>query len=468
MEDNQEFVLEMEDLLAQKCKLIEEVLLERIHENFAIYYKSVQTVFNVLVRKSLLSEDPYKYEQKISEITIPDQGDVAENDKGMQMSIRISNFESQLEFLNHYYQFSIEFLNMKRIKTLASLATYIKWEGGPTSSDPNTSILFEMINKIPMESDQVSHGILKSAVQGLAKHTKLILRDLKELSSYHREAYKQDIRQAVIPELDLDQKGYLENPEGAIKRVRQKYTAIKKGTPFYSDLVKEMLEELYSENGSQLQQELLSKYQSKEKKRVKKKEVTHKSLLTDALKILASGGIYLDQAMTKVRSNFNILENKKESFGEKFKKWLKNMVSKEQGKFIMDLEIFEEETSLSKTVRIDFNAFNEKVSKQGRLLQACGTEMSQTFQKLKAASEEELFKYIADRVVDLQKTCSFLNPIETYLKTEATRDQRGKLASLDKDIENIKSCIKRTNSKRFDYSTRMEEQEQLKRLGIDN
>ena len=93
--------------------------------------------------------------------------------------------------------------------------------------------------------------------------------------------------------------------------------------------------------------------------------------------------------------------------------------------------------------------------------------MSQTFQKLASAGEEDLYKYLSDKTVDLQKTCSFLLPIETYLKTEAPRDQRGRLASLEKDVENIKSCIKKTNSKRFEYSSRMEEQEQLKRLGID-
>ncbi len=467
MEDDQDFILEIGTLLEKRAEVIEQTILSRLHENFSIYNKSVQTIFNVLVRKSLLQEDPYKYEQKISELSIPSQAPIAESDKSMQMSIRLSNFDSQLEYLNHYYQFSLDFLTMKRIKTLASLTTYIKWERSNASADSNTGILIDIMNKIQYENDSVSHGILNSAKQDLVKLTKLILRDLKDITSYHREAYKQDIRQNIIPSLGIDEKQYVLKPDAIPRQIRQKFTKERAGTPFYNDLVLEVIEELYSENKGALQETLLSKYRTKEVKKVEKKTQTHKKLLLEALKALSNGGTYLEQALSKLRGNVAILETKKESLGEKFRKWLQNIVSKDTKKIIMELEIFEEETSISKTIRIDFNVFNEKAVKQARVLQALGTEMNQTFQRIAEAPEDKIFQYLTEKIAELQKTCTYLGPAETFLKTEAPREQRGKLSSVDKDILNIKNCIQSTNKKRFDYAARTEEQEQLRKLGIE-
>ena len=360
MEDYQEFILEIESLLKQQAENLEGTVLKRLHNNFSVYHKSLQTIFNVLVRKSLLQEDPYKYEHKISEITIPSVSPIAENNKGMEMSIRLSGFESQLEFLIHYYQFSLDFLDMKKIKTLATLTTYIKWEKGASASEHNTAILYELMGKISAETDQVSNGILKNAQQGLIKQTKLILKDLKELSSYYRESYKQEIRQKVLPLVQIDEKSYRADPETASRRIKQRFSQVMERTPFYNDLVTELLAELFAENGEKMRQDLLSRFQPKEKKTEKRKNVTHKSLLTDALKILALGGTYLEQAMTKVRSNMAVIENKKESLGEKLKKWLTGLVNKEGNRKIMDLEIFEEDSSLPKTVRIDYQLFSEK------------------------------------------------------------------------------------------------------------
>ena len=76
--------------------------------------------------KGLISEDPYKYEQKISEITPPPTEQVLESDKINKISQRLSMYDSQLDFLNHFYQFSTDFITIARIKKLIMLLVEMK------------------------------------------------------------------------------------------------------------------------------------------------------------------------------------------------------------------------------------------------------------------------------------------------------------------------------------------------------
>ena len=468
MEDLLEFSTKLEPILQQKTQELDRVLLPRLHENFGIYHKSVQSIFNVLVRKSLLQEDPYKYEQKISEVTVPDTSPILESEKSMQIGIRLSNFDSQLEFLNHYYQFSVEFLDMKRIKNLAALALYIKWDKSSiTTSDPNSAILNEFIGKIQNDSDPVSFGILKSARQELVEKTRLILRDLKELTAFHKESYKQEIRREILPSLGVDEKQVAMQPEKIVKLIKRKYAEVFPGKPVYGDLIQEVLDELYSPQAEILQRDLYSRLKVKESKSEKKEEQTYRRLLMESLKHLGGSGTYLEQCLSKFKANTVILETKKESLGEKLRKWLASLVSKDKSGMIMELEIFEEETSLSKTVRIDYSAFQEKTVKQARLLSALTMEVSQLYQKLNSSPEEAVFKFLSEKMTDLQKTCEILPAVATWFKSEASRDQRTRLAGIEKELESIKGCINRANKKRFEYASRIEELEQLRRLGVD-
>ncbi len=51
-------------------------------------------------------------------------------------------------------------------------------------------------------------------------------------------------------------------------------------------------------------------------------------------------------------------------------------------------------------------------------------------------------------------------------REEASRDERGKLLPIEKEVDSIKNCIQSANRKRFQFASRKEEMEQLRRLGM--
>ena len=79
-----------------------------------------KAIYNVILKKGFIHEDPYKHETKISEISNPPDDHFMDSTKDDQMSIRLSMFDSQLDFLLNYYQFSVEFLDLCPSQTCSS------------------------------------------------------------------------------------------------------------------------------------------------------------------------------------------------------------------------------------------------------------------------------------------------------------------------------------------------------------
>lgn len=468
MESLAEYTERIDEILARKEEEIERELLPRIRDNFLVYHKSYQTVYNILVRKSLLQEDPYKYEQKISEITLPATGPMTESERSMQMSIRLSNFDSQLEFLNHYYQFSISYLNMQRIKSLAALATFIKWEkvGHTTTEDINTSLLSEMVRKVAPDTDTVSAGILGNSQAELVKTTKMILQDLKELTSFHRETYKQLIRRDIFPPLEITREQVTSQMDNLMKAIRRRFTSLYEDKPFYADLIQEALNESFSAQAEKLQNDLIQRLKPREVKKKTTKEVSFKATLMEAVRLLGAASTPLELSLNKLKNNFTLLESKKDSLGEKIRKWFAGIVSKDSNKRLMDLEVFEESSSLSTALQVDFTIFYVSAMQQSKKLQSLIGDISPVYQRLSSASDDRIYEFLANQVADLQKTAQILPAIMVYQREEASRDERGKLLPIEKEVDSIKNCIQSANRKRFQFASRKEELEQLKRLGM--
>ena len=82
MEDNSAFIDQLAAVLEQKRVHLESEEILQLKEQFRLTKTSLETVTNILQRKNLLSEDPYKYETKISGVEIPDDSNFGDYEIG--------------------------------------------------------------------------------------------------------------------------------------------------------------------------------------------------------------------------------------------------------------------------------------------------------------------------------------------------------------------------------------------------
>ena len=462
----------LDDSLDEKLETFKQFLeskeLPKVREHFQILYKSFQSISDHLLKKGLIRPDPYKNDRKISEVSAPSASPFLESEKIDQISVRISEYDSQLDFINNYYTFSIDSLDIEKLKKIVNLLNYFKWSRLiDTSSDINTRVLAELVNKIKAGTDKLAIGIINENISRMSSHIQKIQSVFKQLSIYYRETYKQSVRERILYKIHVKPEAVMANQDKAIKLIKQHFPGELPNAPFYPDLIKELILEEYSAQKDDLKKVVLQKLRVEEKTVEVKKEISYKNLLLESILALGGAGSFLETAIQKLAQNNNIIENRKKSFSEKFKLWIQSVIKKQADEKIIELELFDEITGAKKTLKLKLQEFVDNCYKKTRLLFALSNKMSSSYKKLLLADEDYLLDFLNRHINDINIILNKLPPLDTYFKAEAPKEAREKIKGIKIEITGIKNCVVKANQKKHDYVSRREEMEQLKKLGID-
>ena len=468
MEDNNDFLIELEAVLNQQRESLEKKELQDLKGSIRLFTSAFDGIYQLFLKKGLVAEDPYKYEQKISDISPPSKDVVLDSDKNNTISQRLSVYDSQLDFLNNFYQFNTEFITMPRIKRIIVLIKWIMWEKlSETSLDINTKMLAEITGKITQGTDQMSINLINDSLKRMRELSKKIVSKLKVISFYQREKYKLDIRNNIIVQLKITSEIMQANPEAALLKIKQNFVKIMgKGIPFYAELIKEIFSEESDSEGGSLKSELIKKLSIKTVEKEKKEDINYRHLLMDTLRILSAVSIPLEQALNKLDFNNALIQEKTLSFGEKFRQWVMNLSQKENIKKIIEIDIFDERLSSTKTIQLDLTEYLENGRKKMRIMASLSNKVSTTIRKLETASDDAVLNFISKSLEDLTIVANKLDPVNIYLKGEADRDQRKALKAVKIEFTSIKNILVKTNQKRHEYISRADEIEQMKKLGV--
>ncbi len=468
MEGSTGFAEVLEEHLDKKKEHLDRTELPQLREKFRLFHSAYQGIYNILLRKGLVDEDPYKYDQKISEVTTPPESPFLESEKAEQLSVRMSEYDSQLEFLSNYYQFSVDFLDLKRVKNLVALTKYYRWEQlTATSTHLNTRILAEQLEKVKQGGDQVSASLIADSQNQLDKGSKAVLSALRSLALYHRERYKLELRRSLFQDMDLDAATVRANREEALKTVKRGFAARMGDRPFYPELAMEILNEDYAPEGEQLRGEILRRLAVDERKEDKQKqEVQFQQMLLEAIRQLSACSSHLSEAIQKITDNSTTLESRKVGLTERLKRWLHKVAFGEAKQTIYEVEYVDPVTSSTKNEKVNFQVFVEEAGRKSRLLAAVSVRSSSTLKRLANAGEEQIYTFLSRNLEDLQAMVRTMNGLDTYFKSEMSRDERSQLRGIKLELNAIKNSVVKANQKKHEYVSKKEEMEQMKRLGI--
>jgi len=460
----------LEQALDARAERLEEKDIPQLKEDFRLFHSTYSGLFNVLQRKGLVQEDPYKNDHKISEIRAPDDETFLESERDQAMSVRLSEFDSMLDFLNNYVQFRLETLDLKQIRNLVKLTTYIKWDKLSVSSkSPTTRALAEHVSKLRGDADPLSTSLVKDSVEQMARESKAIMKGLKLLSDYHKERFKLVLRQDVYPEIQAGAEQAASGGDELIKKMKRVYAQKHSGTPFFPDLARDALQEDFGPDGESQRAEVLNRLKpQEEQKRQAPQKDPFKPMLLDAIRVLAGAGKSLQSANQKISDNIHVLDTRKLPLGERIRRFFERVASREQlQSHVFELEYFDEATSASQTENLSVDELADQLSKKSRAYSGILNKMSQTSRKLQDADEEQLFDFLNRQVEELNLILRRLQSLETAMRAEFPREQRNQLRSTETEAESLKDIVSRAGKKRREYVARREEHEQMKKLGIE-
>jgi hypothetical protein len=466
MEENQKWLEKLQNALSAKQESIETRDLPALKRHFSLYKSYFEGIYNILLKKSLIQEDPYKYDEKITDVTTPPEKDFLESEKHSQMSQRLASYHSNLDFLNSYYQFSLDFLDLGRIKRILSFIDYINWTH---LSGPDTNIvsrtLDEFVAKINLGTDSMSSQLLLESFTQLDQVTKQIKLILRDMTSYHREAYKLEVRKRIISHLEAGSAGQ----ENGLQAVRQVFPNYMEGRAFYPELVQEVLDEDFSPQGDELKQGVLRKLAIRQAaSKRKSRKVPHKEILLKAVRLMATSGFQLEDVVNKMTDNHLALESRKLNLGGKLRKFFRKLIGRSEENKLYEIAYFDVTTSSNRTESIQYSTFMQDLRKKAKLFTTLANQSSAATQKLVAASEETILQFLNKNISSLQTLHRRLIGFNDYFKNEIPKDKdsRGKFRGLRVELSAVKNSIIKANQAKHEYVTVKEEQDQMKRLGM--
>ncbi|MDR1287439.1 MAG: hypothetical protein LBK08_07510, partial [Treponema sp.] len=402
----------------------------KLKEECRTFHVSFGVIYGQLIQKRLIHEDPYKHEAKAGEIKVPDPVN-HESDKTEQLTISLSAYDNQLDFLVNFSQFSTEFLTLENIKRIIALVRYIDWTKFNTDTqNPTTKALVDIVAQARTGGDPLTLRVIGDALSALNKASAAIMGYLKEAANFDREAYKLELRQNLT--------GSMKAGEAVLENIRKKFYVAMPGRPFYPDLAEEVIKEDFSPEGDKLREAILKQLAVPDNKpKTVKQAVSFKSILLDGCMIISSTAATLAEIVPKMDENSAVLQNRKQSFFEQLKMAFRQMFHKEPDPVIYEIEYLDVVKGTPVREKVNFGMFMADLDRKIRSL-ASLSGRGGISSRLDTMGETQLLSLLEKAVRDAQSLHKILAGLDEHFKAEASRELREKIRGIKPDLATIK------------------------------
>jgi hypothetical protein len=460
MADNSDYTNKLTEFLTARARWLEKSEMVKLKDEFRTFHTAFVALYQLCLKRGLVNEDPYKNEVKIGELQVPETGPFTETDYKDQFSLRLSNYDSQLDFLVNFYQFSLESLTTDSLKRILGLVKFIDWTRlGNTSDVPNNKAMNEIVVQAKTGADPLSASIINESLSKLSKTTGSILSYLKMVSEYNRESYKLDLRVNVFSSL-------AEGEATGIPAIRKNFAMNMKGRPFYPDLVEEVIRE-DSSAGKALRENVLKQMAVPDTKpKTVAPEIVFKHILIEGLNAIGSAHTTVAEIGVKLDDNAAALENRKTGFWEKFRRVIRQMLNREPEPVIFNVEYLDPVKGIPVREKVDFAHFRGEMDRKNRTLIALASRSGPAFNKMQSMTEDQLMGMLEKNIRDAQTMHKILGALDDFFKLESDKEDRDKVKGIKPELAVLKNAIVRAIQRRHDFSALKEEDEQRKKLGI--
>jgi hypothetical protein len=446
--------------LAGRALWLEREVIPQLQDVLRAFQTAASSLYTVLLKKRIINADPYKNEAKISALKALDAGPFDEGEQLDVISMRLSKYDTQLDFLVNFYQLGLEFLRLDQIKLIIALIKYIDWTKLSVDSiGPNTRAFASLIVSARNAGmDAISMKMLNDSLAALKNGTANSMVLLKEISDYQREAYKLEIREKISGEMDAAQ--------ASVAEIKKKFAQVMPRRLFYADIIEEILKEDYSMGGHVLRENILKKMTvATEKPKAPKEPVSFRPILLEGLFAIAGAGSIFEEVLIKLMENGDVLENQRGNFWEKVKRLMQQALNREPPPVFYTLEYQDATRGTPVKEKINFSTFRSNMEKKAKILAAVGPR-GQAQAKVEAMDEGQLAELLDRNIKDVQSIHKTLTALDDFFKAQTDPEDRGKIKGIKPDLSTIKNAFIKANQKRHEYSALKEEEEQFQRLGI--
>lgn len=444
--------------------------LQNVLEQYRLMHTCEKTLYEFLLKKSLITPDPYKNDKKISDIVPPENAPFTDNERSMIIGMRLSDYDSTLDFLCNYYKFSVSNLQISNIKKLIDLNNAIQWNSfSVNSTNINTRTIATLLFNAKQGADALTVNMINDSVSKAGKAVLAINKSLKALTEFQREVYKGNIRKNVMSHPSFSAEKAASSPDDEKVQIKKLFQTTMGKTPYYNELIDEIIDEDHSPDKANLQKALLKKLEVENSSAQDSEEkIDTKSILLVALRVFGAMPGQISQAKEKIIENHEILESEHNTFFEKLKKALRKAFNIEEKPVFYQISITDQATDTVRHEKIDYQQFVRDLELRSRRYASAGIRKAPLYEKISQQSEEKILEYVNQQILECNKMLKILNGLDEFFKSAPLPQNRSKIKGLKMEITALKNSIVKANQRRSEYTAYIEEEAQLRKLGITN
>jgi hypothetical protein len=468
MEGEQPFSARLAKAVEDRRTSVQNDELPKLKELFRVFHSSYQGLHQLLIRKGLVQEDPYKGEQKISGITTPPDDPYLESERDLAVGIRLDAYDNILEFLNNYFEFRIDALGFKELKQLTDLVRYISWDQLTShSSKPTTRGVADLVGRSRGGHDGFANSIISDSLDQLSRNSKAIAEQIQVIATFKREEYKLTLREQLLPQLEDTGTLKPDDPR-SLETMRREHKALGLAGPFVPELASEVIVEENGPDAEQRRDEVLKRLKSTDavKKRARPKE-SLRDVVVSAIRALAAASRSLEAVAENLQVNAEVARQHSGGFGERFKQWIDKLTNRKPAKVTYQIEYTDEQTGTRHAESVVLEEFVAAITKKSRLYGSFLARTGSPWQKIQKASEEQLYQFINKELGECHVIHRRAGALDAQLKAGAGADDRRKMKGVKIELTSVRNAIAASNQLKHEYVAKKEEHEQLKKLGVD-
>ena len=467
MSERAEFTEALKGAVAEKTNWFNSEELPRMLDNYRLLHTCIKNLYDLLLKRALITADPYKLEKKISDIKAPEETAFAESDASVVIGARFSDYESMMDFVCTYFKFSVENFDLAKIKRFNELNNSFQWTNFNTNNPKvNTKGLASLLNEARRNLPAISLSMVNDSVSKSGKAITEITRILKELSDFKREEYKLNIRTQIMSSSAYNS-SQATDAATEIAEIKKHFPSIMGKMPFYSELVNEITEEDFSPSKDAVQQKTLERLKVTMKVVTKEKEkVNTKQMLMETIRVLSNLSNEYANIAGKLNDNVKIIEGAKNTFFNKLKRAIRKAFNLKEPPLVYKFIIVDQQKQTKQAREIDINIFISNVARKANFLGILSNPQSPEIKKINESPEEQILQFVNKQISENNETLTLLTAADEYFKTNAAAQDRPKIKGLKIDLVSVKNIIVKANQKRAEYVSYAEELIQMQKLGI--
>ncbi len=439
-------------------------------EQYRLMHSCEKTLYDFLLKKSLITQDPYKNDKKISDIVPPENTPFTDNERSMIMGMRLSDYDNTLDFLCNYYKFSVSNLQISNIRKLLDLNNVILWNSfSLNSTNVNTRAFAILLLNAKQGGDALTNSMISDSISKAGKAVTAINKSLKALTEFQREYYKGNVRKNVMLHPTFIYDKAMLNPEEEKSQIKKLFPQAMGKVPFYNELIEEIIAEDQGPKKQQLQDALLKKLEVENSTQAEKEvKVDTKEILLIALRVFGAMPGQLLQAKEKIEENHDVLESEHNSFWEKFKKALRKAFNMEEKPVYYQITVNDPTTDTNVHERVNYIQFLNELDLRARRYSSAGIRKAPIYEKLSKMSEDKILEYVNQQISECNHMLKIMNGLDEFFKSAPNPSNRPKIKGLKMEITALKNSVVKANQHRSEYTAYVEEEAQLRKLGIKN